>query len=75
MSGLKASESGWVPPSPPSPGYLKIAQVAQMLGVSVMTVRRWDEVLCPVRTAGGHRRYRRDVVARVYEAGLEEPRP
>jgi len=36
-----------------------IGQAAKILGVSVMTLRRWDEAgrLVPVRTEGGHRRY------------------
>jgi len=36
-----------------------IGQAAKILGVSVMTLRRWDEAgrLVSIRTEGGHRRY------------------
>ena len=36
-----------------------IGQAAKILGVSEMTLRRWDEAgkLTPIRTEGGHRRY------------------
>lgn len=40
--------------------YLSIGQAALMLGVSVVTLRRWDKLkqLCPCYiTCGGHRRY------------------
>jgi excisionase family DNA binding protein len=37
-----------------------ISQVARLIGVSIPTIRRWDREgkLFPIRTAGGHRRYR-----------------
>ena len=50
-----------------------ISQAAKMLGVSEMTLRRWDEAgkLTSVRTEGGHRRYDiskiRPEIARKYE--------
>jgi len=36
-----------------------IGQAAKILGVSIMTLRRWDEAgrLVSIRTEGGHRRY------------------
>ena len=43
-----------------------IAETSKLLGVSVRTLRTWDtsELIKPVRTIGGHRRYRiEDVVA------------
>jgi len=41
--------------------YLGIGKVATMIGVSVSTLRRWDEgnlLSASYRTAGGHRRYK-----------------
>ena len=41
--------------------YLGIGKVAIMFGVSVSTLRRWDEanlLSASYRTAGGHRRYK-----------------
>ena len=41
--------------------YLAIRKVATMIGVSVSTLRRWDEVnllVASYRTVGGHRRYK-----------------
>ena len=52
-----------------------IGQAAKILGVSVMTLRRWDEAgrLVPARTEGGHRRYDisaiRPETVRKYEPG------
>ncbi len=42
-----------------------------MLGVSVDTMRRWDAVgkLIPVRLPSGHRRYRREDIDALIEAG------
>jgi len=39
--------------------FVTIGKAAKILGVSVMTLRRWDEAgkLVSVRTEGGHRRY------------------
>jgi len=39
--------------------YINIRQAAELLGVDVTTLRRWEvkKKLVPVRTAGGHRRY------------------
>lgn len=41
--------------------YLAIGETAARLGVSVATIRRWDErgALPSVRTPGGQRRFRR----------------
>ena len=43
---------------------IRIAEAAEMLGVSQNTLRRWDElgILVPIRTSGGHRRYDLDEV-------------
>ena len=39
---------------------IKISDAAKMLGVTKLTLQRWDKKgkLKPVRTAGMHRRYR-----------------
>jgi excisionase family DNA binding protein len=39
--------------------YVSIGQAARLLGVSVITLRRWDKSgkLCTIKTEGGHRRY------------------
>jgi hypothetical protein len=38
---------------------LRISEAANLLGVNVKTLRRWEErgILTPIRTANGHRRY------------------
>lgn len=43
---------------------LPIGEVAQLLGVTVGTIRRWDKDgrISSVRTPTGHRRFRRDEV-------------
>lgn len=41
-------------------GYCSIGELAELLGVAVITLRRWDKagkLPCAMRTAGGHRRY------------------
>ena len=40
---------------------LRVGEVANLLGVSTDILRRWDkdEKLVPIRTLGGHRRYRK----------------
>ncbi len=50
-----------------SSGELRIGEVAEMLGVSVETVRRWerDGRLTTVRTAGGQRVVQMSVVRRL----------
>ena len=39
--------------------YVSISKAAKILGVSIVTLRRWDEEgrLVPIKTEGGHRRY------------------
>ena len=52
---------------------MPIGEVARRTGVTVPTLRAWERrygLLVPVRTAGGHRRYRDDDVRRV-QAVLE----
>ncbi len=49
---------------PDLPRLLSIQQAARYLGVSIATLRRMDRegVLAPLRTAGGHRRYTRELL-------------
>ncbi len=49
-----------------------IQQVAEMLGIPIQKLRRWDEqgVLVAGRTLGGHRRYSREVIERLSGVGL-----
>jgi DNA-binding transcriptional MerR regulator len=47
---------------------MPIGEVARRTGVTVPTLRAWEHrygLLLPIRTAGGHRRYREDDVQRV----------
>lgn len=61
-------------PAPPRPDYrltlppvLTPAEVAKLFRVKRGTLQNppWDRRLRPFRTAGGHRRYRREAVAEV----------
>lgn len=55
---------------------LRLAEAAQLLGVGDTTLKRWTEegrIACE-RTAGGHRRFRRDVVA-AFKARMSGERP
>ena len=49
-----------------------IQHVSEMLGIPIQKLRRWDEqgVLVAGRTHGGHRRYSREVIERLANAGL-----
>jgi DNA-binding transcriptional MerR regulator len=50
------------------PTTMSIGEVARRTGVTVPTLRAWERrygLLVPVRTAGGHRRYREEDVRRV----------
>jgi DNA-binding transcriptional MerR regulator len=50
------------------PATMSIGEVARRTGVTVPTLRAWERrygLLLPVRTAGGHRRYRDEDVRRV----------
>ena len=50
------------------PATMSIGEVARRTGVTVPTLRAWERrygLLLPVRTAGGHRRYRDEDVQRV----------
>ena len=50
------------------PATMPIGEVARRTGVTVPTLRAWEHrygLLLPVRTSGGHRRYRKEDVQRV----------
>ena len=51
--------------------WLRVGDVARLLGVSGNTVRRWTDggVLASYRSPGGHRRYLRDEVMAALAAG------
>ena len=50
-----------------------IEEASRLLGVCKGTLRDWDKqkFLVPVRTPGGHRRYRASDIARVQSSGFE----
>ena len=55
---------------------LSIGELAAALGVSVVTLRRWDKAgkLAPcLRTVGGHRRYRRSHALSAWETSELPP--
>lgn len=76
-------------PEPPAPGskgsarmkpeegdaLLTPAEVAALFRVDPKTVTRWAEAgkLSPIRTLGGHRRYRSEEVRRVLESAKLHP--
>ncbi len=51
-----------------------IQETAELLGVPIPKLRRWDEqgILVAVRTAGGHRRYPKDLVDQIARTGVED---
>lgn len=59
----------------PADDLLMPAEVARLFGISAKTVTRWARSgqLPAVRTLGGHRRYRRDVVEAALAAGGYKP--
>ncbi len=54
---------------PGSKPLLTPGEVARLFGVSPKTVTRWADAgkLTPIRTLGGHRRYRASEVYRLFE--------
>jgi excisionase family DNA binding protein len=62
-------------PSMEAPGYLRTAEVAEILYVSPKTVSRWaKEGRLPfMRTLGGHRRYPAAKIRELAEQLREEP--
>jgi excisionase family DNA binding protein len=62
-------------PSTEAPGYLRTAEVAEILHVSPKTVARWaKEGRLPfMRTLGGHRRYPAAKIRELAEELREEP--
>lgn len=55
---------------------LTISQAAQMLGVSVITLRRWEQTgkITPIYTSGGHRRYEMSQLRPTFQAALPDTR-
>jgi diguanylate cyclase (GGDEF)-like protein/PAS domain S-box-containing protein/excisionase family DNA binding protein len=49
-----------------------IQAAAELLGIPIQKLRRWDEqgVLVAVRTSGGHRRYSKELIDRLASSGL-----
>jgi diguanylate cyclase (GGDEF)-like protein/PAS domain S-box-containing protein/excisionase family DNA binding protein len=49
-----------------------IQEVSELLGIPIQKLRRWDEqgVLVALRTAGGHRRYAKELIDRLASSGL-----
>lgn len=49
--------------------FLTVKEVAELLGVSKITIRRWADrgFLSPLRTPGGHRRFLKDEVLKLYQ--------
>jgi diguanylate cyclase (GGDEF)-like protein/PAS domain S-box-containing protein len=49
-----------------------IQDVSELLGIPIQKLRRWDEqgVLVALRTAGGHRRYAKELIDRLAASGL-----
>jgi excisionase family DNA binding protein len=54
---------------------LKISEAAEILGVSMQTLRKWDNdgKLKPTHTLGGHRRYRQVDVDRIVAGMTDGP--
>ena len=52
--------------------YLSIGEASSVLGVSIVTLRRWDRQgrITTYRTAGGHRRFLREDVLREIGRGV-----
>lgn len=56
------------------PELLKISDVAKILGITPLTLRKWDKQgkLVPVRIGTRRdRRYRKEDIIRIYKEGLE----
>src|SRR5687767_9278398 len=49
-----------------------IQEAAELLGIPIQKLRRWDEqgVLVALRTSGGHRRYSKELIDRLASSGL-----
>jgi diguanylate cyclase (GGDEF)-like protein/PAS domain S-box-containing protein/excisionase family DNA binding protein len=53
--------------APPQPAEYSIQETSELLGIPIQKLRRWDEqgVLVALRTAGGHRRYPKELIDRL----------
>ena len=68
---------GSLSPSPTDRRWLRLGPAAELLGVSINTLRRWSDagkVAC-YRSAGGHRRFRRADIEALLRAGAGPGRP
>lgn len=56
---------------------LRIREVADLLGVSTDILRRWDKdgKLVPIKTVGGHRRYRKSDIEDRFGVSVEDKQP
>jgi diguanylate cyclase (GGDEF)-like protein/PAS domain S-box-containing protein/excisionase family DNA binding protein len=57
---------------PTSDNEYSIQEASEKLGIPIQKLRRWDEqgVLVALRTAGGHRRYSKELIDRLAESAL-----
>ena len=53
---------------------ISIFKASEILGVSVSTLRRWEleGKLIPQRTLGGHRRYSKEAIEKLYKQSNKE---
>jgi len=52
-----------------------LEEFAKLVGLSKDTIRLYDDVLQPLRTPGGHRRYTDEHLAKLYRLGLKKGEP
>ncbi len=73
VTNIRSSRRGMLPPEAAEDKLLTPGEVARLFGVNPKTITRWANAgkLSPVRSLGGHRRYRASQV----HALLEESKP